>query len=196
MIKINVSFDAQKFIDKYDVELEDFRVIDDYLICDLLQDLTEDDIADCIITPPDPKVAEHFELPVIAPDFIVQSPKPKLLLKARLEVLSVHAYTTSAYRAWNNDTANRVQIIIPFDETIFISIGGRARNNATLSLGINQTTGRDLPAVNYGQATYVSTGAVFDSYVFSAGYNYLQAVEYGGASSNFTDFFIIASIMG
>jgi hypothetical protein len=32
--------------------------------------------ADPVIEP-EPKVAEHFELPVIAPDFIVQSPKPK-----------------------------------------------------------------------------------------------------------------------
>lgn len=41
-------FDGQKFMDKFNVSFRDFRINENGLVCDTLNELTENDIADCV----------------------------------------------------------------------------------------------------------------------------------------------------
>lgn len=49
MVKIPKDFDGQKFMDKFGVDMHDFRVDKDGLHCPSLSDITEADIADCVV---------------------------------------------------------------------------------------------------------------------------------------------------
>jgi len=71
-------FDGAVFAEKYNLNPQkDFRSDGKNLICPSLPGLTEADLLDCLVVPKEEKTSEIFNLPVIAPDFIVQSPKPK-----------------------------------------------------------------------------------------------------------------------
>lgn len=48
-IKYPLNFDSQKFMDKFGVSVRDFYIYRGEVFCDKLPDLTEDDLADCIV---------------------------------------------------------------------------------------------------------------------------------------------------
>ena len=56
---------------------EENRFFQEFLIWNAEQDPPLDLDSTIEIVPPEPKTQEVFDVPVVAPDFVVQSPKPK-----------------------------------------------------------------------------------------------------------------------
>lgn len=77
MLKKPINFDGAKFAKKYNLDpFKDF--CDDgkgNIICPSLPNLTDADFLDCVVDPPLNHIP--FEKPILAPDFIVATPKIK-----------------------------------------------------------------------------------------------------------------------
>ena len=113
-----------------------------------------------------------------------------------------HSYTTAAWRAWNNSTANKAQFIVGVLEDPISCLF-----NCNMSGAVSQTNGLDINSFTtatplcYSNSTstnnnpYTST-AIINPTSLSLGYNYLGATEYGIASGTSVSFAIWGSILG
>lgn len=99
-------------------------------------------------------------------------------------------YGTAAWRAINNNTANRVEFVIGVSEdpVYFVYYSGYygAGGNVATGIGLDRTDGNDA-VVNAatrgysGGASPMLNASIFNKLV-TAGYHYLQLVEYAGSS--------------
>jgi len=74
-IKMPTNFEGLKFLTKFGLGEDDFWAIKGELHCPSLPTLTENDIADCVVTPPEPVTEMVYDYAIVATDFRVQSPK-------------------------------------------------------------------------------------------------------------------------
>lgn len=100
------------------------------------------------------------------------------------------SYTTLAWRAFNNDSDNRVKLVIGIDEVVvdahFFAMGKVSASNFGVGLVFDATASVDSEAVvargSGGEPTNVISVLKKSPGI---GYHYLQMVEYGNASGVF-----------
>lgn len=93
------------------------------------------------------------------------------------------SYTTGAWRSANNSTNNRVSFVVGVQEDPFLAqytmwTGGAAYY--VIGVGLNTTSGFTGNSSSVYAVTQTQVATL--SHTPSVGYNYVQAVEYGGAS--------------
>mgnify|MGYP000370250339 CR=1 FL=1 len=112
-----------------------------------------------------------------------------------------HSYTTQAWRAWNNSTANRVEFIQGvLEHDINVTVQGAWGTTAVAGVGaaLNSTT-----TPNLGSDAYVYDTGNTGQYKSSSkdvmpilGYQYIQGMEIGNTSITFTQINLTATVMG
>ena len=109
-----------------------------------------------------------------------------------------HSYTTGTWRSWNNDATLRVELVIGVREDS-IQAGQwaalKGTGGAYVGIGINQTTGADWQTANNFNSAQIRSGGQ-PILALSAGYSYLQQVEFGGASTEFGNAYLHLLIPG
>lgn len=106
----------------------------------------------------------------------------------KLEATASWNYTTATWRAWNNSTANRVEVLAGLNEEPvqinFVS-GANSSAGATAYVGVakdSTTTPGWGTAIGGGGFGYYVGAAVPVDTLPGLGYHYFQAMEYGGTS--------------
>lgn len=119
----------------------------------------------------------------------------RLRRKLVLEDTTIHVYATGAWRAWNNDTSVRVNLICGVaEESVSVSIVGEFTLGADkmIGVGLDVVTSTLSSLVRQASISLMRLGS--SSFVVIAdGFHYLQIVELGSASASFrkVDFEVI-----
>jgi hypothetical protein len=108
-------------------------------------------------------------------------------------VSATHTYNTSTWRAWNNDTANRVSFITctaeePIDGVVQNALASGAGYTGVL---IDATTG--TPDSQTGNITNEDAAGVV-SYAPQLGYHFLQVMEFGNGAAGWGNYKIQAEL--
>lgn len=102
---------------------------------------------------------------------------PRNLKKA---VSGTHAYGTATLRAWNNDTANRVEMVLGLSHSVTTGFLGGAKDAGEAGVSIDSTTTAQLTAARiYSESTVMIYAGGTECHSPAEGYHYLQLVEKG-----------------
>lgn len=112
---------------------------------------------------------------------------------------SDHNYTTIAWRAWNNDSANRVQFVLPLAGLVSVVVRGNIVPNANgvvanITAGLDTTTADSFATTAVGADRNGTTTSGGGGTIFAAvGYHYvsLNEIVFNATGSHF-DFGAIA----
>lgn len=113
-----------------------------------------------------------------------------------------HNYVTAAWRAWNNDTANRVGFVCGLaEDSILVMVRGSLRTAGGAiytSVIMDATNGDDFGISIKGSADTEITAATMKQYVPQIGYHFLQATEFSfeAGTNHFWNYNIEAAVMG
>lgn len=97
-----------------------------------------------------------------------------------------HIYSTSAWRAWNNDTDNHAQVVLAKAQNVETTIIHYGRANSTGNanyggIGLDSTSSAELSVLNNLQ--YTAYGNAQKGIMISEGFHKLYNIEYGSASN-------------
>jgi hypothetical protein len=97
---------------------------------------------------------------------------------------AAHAYTTGAWRAWNNDTANRMAYVIGLSEDAAqANILSGSDHGVYTGLCRDNTNSGELAGVSIATTTEWQVGHSA-AFLPALGYHYIQCTEYGVANGN------------
>jgi hypothetical protein len=125
-----------------------------------------------------------------------------------IQDLTSHTYTTASFRIWRNEASNKSEFIVgvvenPIFAYINIRVSWATGNNAAIgSFGINSTAASSaLGNALIQGANGMDIGGIATSRwlqdTLATGYNYIAALEFGGASSpTFATMFMSNAVWG
>jgi hypothetical protein len=126
--------------------------------------------------------------------FLFNKYNKKMLKIKKTDTTDSWTYSTASWRSYNNSTANRIEVMVGVQEDLTeVTFNGVASNSAGYSMGhgigvdSTSTNGADTFTAAGSSGAVVAGSAIYKNYL-SAGYHYLQALEYGGASGTTTFF--------
>ena len=114
------------------------------------------------------------------------------------ETTASWTYATAAWRPWNNDTANRIEMVVGLDEDpvyleFFCRFYNSAAGGAQLGIGVDVTNASHADLWQYLSLDMVVLWCKFCSHV-SLGYHFLQLVEFSDAVGTTTFYGYAAGI--
>jgi hypothetical protein len=94
---------------------------------------------------------------------------------------TAHTYNSGTWRAWNNDTAARLQFITLGEEAISIGMiiicTGTSGRKVAATLAVDMTNNATMPNFEWAIATQIRAHTYFTLSPLSAGFHYIQAVQ-------------------
>lgn len=102
---------------------------------------------------------------------------------------SGHTYTTTSWRAWNNDTANKFEFIAGLVENMPVLLNKATMSGAasgSVAFGLNWSSGAGSGALDSATASQQQYSNVFIAPV--VGYNSVTALEFGATTVTFSVF--------